>query len=184
MQSSNVALYEQTVHELARDDTAPLRAHHMVYRVLTDTAVMDHFLAKWEAHPVRFENRHPYLWRILDGYEHRPQLEGHQDRRHLEGYEHRPLLNAHEIVGSAGSHSLIAGANSGLAGNKGGLPGIGDGNNGGAGGGINPDFGGGGSGGIGTLSVPEPTAIALLGPGIVGVVLAVARCAKKATKCA
>jgi hypothetical protein len=136
----------------------------MVYQVLTNRAQMDHFLAKWEAHPVQFENRHAYLWKILDGYEHRPQLD------------------ARVHVGGAGGH-LISGASHGLGGNMGGLPGIGDGNNGGTGGGINPginpNFGG---GGIGTSSVPEPTAIALLGPGILGVVLAAARHAKKARK--
>lgn len=159
MQSSNVALYEQAVHELAVDDTASLRAHPLVYRVLTDTALMDHFLAKWEAHTVRFEDRHPYLWRILDGYEHNPELD------------------AHVLVGSAHAHSLIAGADNGLGGNIGGLPGAFVGNYAGGVGGISPDVGGGG--GIGTLAVPEPTAIALLGPGIACVVLAASRYRKK-----
>jgi hypothetical protein len=135
----------------------------MVYHVLTHQAQMDHFLAKWEVHPVRSENRHASLWKIL-------------------GHEHRGKLDAHGHVASAGAH-LISGASNGVGGNVGGLPGIKDGNNGHTGGGINPgispDLGG---GGIGSSSVPEPTAIALLGPSLVGVVLAAARHAKKARK--
>jgi hypothetical protein len=128
-----------------------------------DLLLMDHFLANWEAHSVRFEDTHPYLWRTLDGYEHRPQLVDHVH------------------VGRTGGTFAIAGADDVLGGKKGGLPGVGFGRTAGGGGGINPDFGGGG-GGLGGSSVPEPSAIALLGFGIVGVVLAVARNTKTATK--
>jgi hypothetical protein len=38
---------------------------------------MKRMVARWEAHEQRFEYWHPYLWRILDGYEFRP----HPDHR-------------------------------------------------------------------------------------------------------
>ncbi len=48
------------------------REHHFFAAILSNAELMDRFVDRWKSHEQRFEYWHLYLWRILDGYDHRP----------------------------------------------------------------------------------------------------------------
>jgi hypothetical protein len=71
LQAANVLLYEELVVYRDSHPTVFDRRHPFFSRLLTDPAYMNRIVDRWKAHEARFEYWHPYLWRILDGYEHR-----------------------------------------------------------------------------------------------------------------
>jgi len=72
LQAANVLLYEELVAYRDADPTVFDKHHPFFAGILTDPAYMNQIVARWQAHEQRFEYWHPYLWRILDGYEFRP----------------------------------------------------------------------------------------------------------------
>ncbi len=72
LRAVNVVLYEKLVADRDANPTVFDKHHPFFFGILTDPAYMDQIVARWEAHEERFEYWHPYLWRILDGYEFRP----------------------------------------------------------------------------------------------------------------
>jgi len=72
LQAANVLLYEELVADRDAHPTVFDKHHPFFGGILTDPAYMDQMVSRWKAHEQRFEYWHPYLWRILDGYEFRP----------------------------------------------------------------------------------------------------------------
>jgi hypothetical protein len=163
MQAANVQFYEGVVAERAAAPTAFARAHSLWNEVLTNPIAMYDYVKRWQEHPVRFENRHPVLWKILDGYVHQPTA----DPAVLSGNE-------------KGTVNLTVDSNGGFSGTNG--AGGGNGNdpgNSAGGGGVTNGFGD--PGPLGS-AIPEPSAFVLLCPGIVCAMLAARRRVKSAQR--
>jgi len=63
----NEHLYEHMVDVRSHDPTQFDRLHPILGDLLTERSSFEYWLNRWEAHPARFEHRHPQFWRILEG---------------------------------------------------------------------------------------------------------------------
>jgi uncharacterized membrane protein YgcG len=140
--NKDVLLYQELVAFRDSDIASFDRKHPFFGTLLSDPSVMSATVARWEAHEQRFEYWHPYLWQILNGYIHEPQLIG-------------PVPPANPPGGGGSNHN--GGSGSGGSGQ------------GGGGGSVGPS-GGGGGGDVAT--VPEPSSALLLVTGAGGLLLA------------
>jgi uncharacterized membrane protein YgcG len=110
LQAANVLLYEELVAFRDKDPIRFDKEHPFFFGILTDTAYINKIVARWEGHEQRFEYWHPYLWRILDGYVHRPVPVPPHDPGHHHGGG----------GGGGGQGSSAGGGGSGGGGGRGG----------------------------------------------------------------
>jgi hypothetical protein len=68
--AENVRYYEGLLNLEHNHPLAFAHEHPFYAKLLHDPVMMENLIARWEAHPQRFEYWHPCLWKVLDGYEH------------------------------------------------------------------------------------------------------------------
>ncbi len=68
MEESNIRYYEGVV-QLEHKHPLEFEHEHPFYaKMFHDPVMLDKLVARWEAHPQRFEYWHNCLWKVLDGY--------------------------------------------------------------------------------------------------------------------